>query len=102
MTRSSCDSGVTWRPTASVWTVPVMRGGRARLKIGAMAHGNAGACLEDFLARPEIRARLLGDPPRPVRRLLPSSPSPAPGLDRVLVVGDAGASPSRRPAGNLL
>jgi geranylgeranyl reductase family protein len=77
-------------PRGFVWTVPVSRGGRARLKIGAMAHGNAGACLDGFLARPEIRRRLAGEPTRPVRRLLPLKPIARTAADRVLVVGDAG------------
>ena len=55
-----------------------------------MAHGNAGACLDAFLARPEVRARLLDEPSRPVRRLLPLKPIARTWLDRVLVVGDAG------------
>lgn len=77
-------------PNGFVWTVPVMREGRPRLKVGAMATGNAGACLESFLARPEVRARLLGEPTRPIRRLLPLKPIARTSLDRVLVVGDAG------------
>ena len=89
-------------PNGFVWTVPVMRGGRARLKIGAMAHGNAGACLEEFLARPEIRARLRGDPPRPVRRLLPLEPIARTWLDRVLRGRRRRGFTSRPTAGNLL
>lgn len=77
-------------PRGFVWTVPVTRGGQARLKVGAMAHGNAGACLDGFLARPEVRARLVGEPTRPVRRLLPLKPIARTVADRVLVVGDAG------------
>ena len=41
-------------PNGFVWAVPVSRGGRARLKVGAMATGDAGACLDAFLARPEV------------------------------------------------
>ena len=77
-------------PNGFVWAVPVSRGGRARLKVGAMATGNAGACLDAFLARPEVRSRLLEGPSRPVRRLLPLKPIARTWLDRVLVVGDAG------------
>jgi digeranylgeranylglycerophospholipid reductase len=77
-------------PNGFVWAVPVSRGGRGRLKVGAMATGNAGACLDAFLARPEVRARLVGEPTRPVRRLLPLKPIARTCLDRVLVVGDAG------------
>jgi len=77
-------------PNGFVWAVPVSRGGRARLKVGAMATGNAEACLDAFLARPEVRSRLLEGPSRPVRRLLPLKPIARTWLDRVLVVGDAG------------
>lgn len=77
-------------PNGFVWAVPVSRGGRARLKVGAMATGNAEACLNAFLARPEVRSRLLEGPSRPVRRLLPLKPIARTWLDRVLVVGDAG------------
>lgn len=77
-------------PNGFVWAVPVSRGGRARLKVGAMATGNAGACLDAFLARPEVQSRLLEGPSRPVRRLLPLKPIARTCLDRVLVVGDAG------------
>jgi digeranylgeranylglycerophospholipid reductase len=77
-------------PDGFAWTVPVMRQGRARLKVGVMAAGNAGACLTRFLARPALRARLLEEPAPPVRRLLPLRPIARTFAERVLVVGDAG------------
>ena len=55
-----------------------------------MATGNAGACLEAFLGRADVRARLLAEPARPIRRLLPLKPIARTCFDRVLVVGDAG------------
>jgi len=77
-------------PNGFLWTVPLARDGRARLKIGVMATGNAGAYLQAFLDRPEVRARLRGAPSPPVRRLLPLKPIAKTYADRVLVVGDAG------------
>jgi geranylgeranyl reductase family protein len=77
-------------PDGFAWTVPVVREGRARLKIGVMASGNAGAHLQTFLDRPEVRARLLETPPAPVRRLLPLRPIARTFAERLLVVGDAG------------
>ncbi len=77
-------------PDGFVWTVPVIRGDRARLKIGVMASGDAGARLGAFLQRPEIRAGLLGDPGPPIRRLLPLKPIARTYAERVLAVGDAG------------
>ena len=77
-------------PNGFVWTVPVMRDGRARLKVGVMATGNAGAYLERFLRRPDVEARLLAPAPPPVRRLLPLRPIARTVTERVLVVGDAG------------
>lgn len=77
-------------PEGFAWTVPVIREGRTRLKVGVMAAGNAGGCLAGFLERPEIGARLLEPPPPPVRRLLPLRPLARTFADRLLVVGDAG------------
>jgi geranylgeranyl reductase family protein len=77
-------------PDGFAWTVPVVREGRARLKIGVMAAGDAGAYLKAFLERPDVRARLLEEPRPPVRRLLPLRPIARTFMDRVLVVGDAG------------
>ena len=77
-------------PDGFVWTVPLSRGGQSRLKVGVMARGDAGAHLERFLTRPDVSARLLGDPGQPTRRLLPLRPLAKTYADRLLVVGDAG------------
>jgi geranylgeranyl reductase family protein len=77
-------------PNGFVWTVPIVRDGRARLKIGVMATGNAGAFLDRFLTRSHVTARLLATPPPPVRRLLPLKPIARTFADRLLVIGDAG------------
>ena len=77
-------------PQGFVWTVPIVRDGCARMKVGVMAAGNAGAYLQAFLDRPEIRARLRGEASPVIRRLLPLRPIAKTYSDRVLVVGDAG------------
>jgi digeranylgeranylglycerophospholipid reductase len=77
-------------PEGFVWAVPIQRGDRSGLKVGALARGDAGACLTRFLERPEIRARLQSAPGRIVRRLLPLDPAPQTAGERVLLVGDAG------------
>jgi digeranylgeranylglycerophospholipid reductase len=77
-------------PGGFVWAVPIRRGDRSGLKIGALARGDAGACLLRFLERPEVRARVRSAPGRMVRRLLPLDPAPQTAGDRVLLVGDAG------------
>jgi digeranylgeranylglycerophospholipid reductase len=77
-------------PHGFAWTVPIVRDDRARMKIGVLASGDAGACLQRFLARPEIRARLRGAEGPVIRRLLPLRPIARTFMDRVLVVGDAG------------
>ena len=77
-------------PNGFAWTVPVVRGGRHRLKVGVMAMGDAGAYLDAFLERPPLRARVQGEPAPIVRRLLPLRPIAKTYTDRVLVVGDAG------------
>jgi geranylgeranyl reductase family protein len=77
-------------PEGFVWAVPIRRGDRSGLKLGALARGDAGACLTRFLERPEVRARLEAAPGRIVRRLLPLDPAPQTAGDRVLLVGDAG------------
>jgi geranylgeranyl reductase family protein len=77
-------------PNGFVWTVPLVRDRCARLKVGVMAAGDAGACLQAFLDRPAVRARLRGEPPPPIRRLLPLQPIAKTYAERVLVVGDAG------------
>jgi digeranylgeranylglycerophospholipid reductase len=77
-------------PEGFIWTVPIRRGDRPGLKVGALARGDAGACLERFLHRPEVRARLVSPPGRMIRRLLPLQPALQTAGDRVLLVGDAG------------
>ena len=77
-------------PDGFAWTVPVSREGRARLKVGILAKGDAGSYLSRFMARPDIRARLRGELPTSVRRLLPLKPIPKTYADRLLVIGDAG------------
>lgn len=77
-------------PGGFLWTVPVIRQGRSRLKIGLMAWGDASAHLGRFLARPAVQARLLQPPSSPVRRLLPLGPITKTYAERLLVVGDAG------------
>jgi geranylgeranyl reductase family protein len=77
-------------PSGFVWTVPIERGGRVRLKVGVMSSGDAGAHLARFLARDDIRSRLRGPIAPPIRRLLPLRPIGRSYADRVLVVGDAG------------
>ncbi len=77
-------------PEGFLWTVPIMRDGTPRLKIGVMAKGDAGAHLSAFLQRPTIRMRLRSEAPTPIRRLLPLKPIPKTFDHRLLVVGDAG------------
>ena len=77
-------------PDGFVWAVPIKRGTRPGLKLGALARGDAGACLSRFLERPKVRARLRSVPGRMIRRLLPLEPAPQTAADRVLLVGDAG------------
>ena len=77
-------------PDGFLWAVPVTRGTRPGLKLGALARGDAGARLMRFLERPEVRGRLRSAPGRMIRRLLPLEPAPQTAADRVLLVGDAG------------
>lgn len=77
-------------PEGFIWSVPIRRPEGPALKLGALARGDAGACLARFLERPEVRGRLLSPPGRMVRRLLPLQPAPQTAADRVLLVGDAG------------
>lgn len=77
-------------PDGFLWTVPVVREGRPRLKIGVMANGDAETHLRRFVVRPAVRARLRGELGAPIRRLLPLRPIAKTYADRVLVVGDAG------------
>jgi len=77
-------------PDGFLWAVPIRRGDRPGLKLGALARGDAGGYLARFIDRPEIRARLRSAPRRMIRRLLPLEPAPQTAGDRVLLVGDAG------------
>lgn len=77
-------------PDGFAWTVPVTRGNAHRMKVGVLARGDAGAHLARFLAQPSTRRRMLEEPGRPLRRLLPLAPLPKTFADRILVVGDAG------------
>ena len=88
-------------PDGFVWTVPIVRGDRARLKIGVMASGDAGARLRAFLQRPEIRAGLRGEPGPPIRRLLPLRPIARTYAERVLAVGDAGGFTKATTGGGI-
>jgi digeranylgeranylglycerophospholipid reductase len=82
--------GRTVAPGGFVWTVPVARERRPRLKIGAMAQGDAGACLTSFLRRPQLRERLRDETGPMIRRLLPLGPIVKTYAERLLIVGDAG------------
>jgi geranylgeranyl reductase family protein len=82
--------GTSVAPGGFIWVAPVRREGRPLVKIGVMARGDAGACLQAFLDRPEVRRRLHAPAPPPVRRLLPLGPAPRTYADRVMVAGDAG------------
>jgi digeranylgeranylglycerophospholipid reductase len=77
-------------PEGFIWSVPILRGERHALKVGALTRGDAGACLARFLRRPDVHRRLRVPPGRLVRRLLPLEPAPRTVADRVLLVGDAG------------
>lgn len=76
-------------PEGFVWVVPVWRGSAARMKIGVLLRGDAGAYLRSFLARPEMTARVTDPGGEPIRRLLPLAPVSRSFGDRVLAVGDA-------------
>lgn len=77
-------------PDGFLWAVPIRRGNRPGLKLGALARGDAGRYLSHFIARPKVWARLRSAPGRMTRRLLPLEPAPQTAGDRVLLVGDAG------------
>jgi geranylgeranyl reductase family protein len=76
-------------PEGFGWTVPVLRGERARVKVGVVARGDAGRHLEGILAIPGVTARLDAPPGPPLRRLLPLGPARRTYGPRVLAVGDA-------------
>ena len=77
-------------PDGFLWAVPIRRGDRPGLKLGALARGDAGAYLRRFVERTKVWARLRSTPGRMIRRLLPLGPAPQTAGDRVLLVGDAG------------
>jgi flavin-dependent dehydrogenase len=77
-------------PEGFLWAVPIRRGDRPGLKLGALARGDAGAYLSRFIERPKVWARLRSTPGRMIRRLLPLEPAPQTAGDRILLVGDAG------------
>ena len=77
-------------PEGFMWMVPIVRDGRHRLKVGAIARGHAAAHLDRFLARPEIAARITEPRPPAITRLIPVCRTAASYADRVLAVGDAG------------
>lgn len=76
-------------PSGFLWTVPVTRDGRHRLKIGVLAQGNAGGYLEMFLGRPSLQRRLRAEPDVVARRVVPVESIRKTYADRVIVVGDA-------------
>jgi geranylgeranyl reductase family protein len=77
-------------PAGFAWVVPVARGAHNRLKVGVLAAGDAGACLDRVLDQPALRGRLEAAPGRPIRRLLPLRVIGKTYGPRLLVVGDAG------------
>jgi geranylgeranyl reductase family protein len=76
-------------PEGFGWTVPVVRGERARVKVGVAARGDAGRHLAGILGIPAVRARLAAPAGPSLRRLLPLGPARRSYGDRVLTVGDA-------------
>lgn len=76
-------------PEGFAWLVPVRRHGRARMKAGVLARGDARAYLRAFLDRPTVSPRLGEAPGEPIRRLLPVGPARRSYGERMLAVGDA-------------
>ena len=76
-------------PEGFAWLVPVDRDGRARLRAGLMARGDAEGHLDRFLARPDVAARVAARPGPATRRLLPLGPLARTYAERVVAVGDA-------------
>ena len=76
-------------PEGFAWLVPVRRQGRARMKAGVLARGDAKSYLRMFLDRPAISPRLLEAPGEPTRRLLPVGPARRSYGERMVAVGDA-------------
>lgn len=88
-------------PDGFLWAVPIRRGDRQGLKLGALARGDAGAYLSRFVERPEVWARLRSAPGRMIRRLLPLDPAPQTAGDRILLVGDAGGFTKSTTGGGI-
>ena len=76
-------------PDGFGWTVPVMRGGQPRMKVGVVARGDAEQCLGRLLAAPGVSERVTAPPEAPIRRLLPLAPARRTYGHHVLTVGDA-------------
>ena len=76
-------------PDGFAWIVPLEREGRARVKLGVAALGDAGARLDRFGRVPRVAARLSAPPGPPVKRLLPLAPLARTFAPRVVAVGDA-------------
>jgi len=76
-------------PEGFAWLVPVRRQGRARMKAGVLARGDARSYLRTFLDRPTISPHLLEAPGEPTRRLLPVGPARRSYGERMVAVGDA-------------
>ena len=62
-------------PDGFAWLVPMQRGGQPRMKAGLLMRGDARAHLIEFLGRPYVRARIIGDIGEPIRRLAPVGPT---------------------------
>jgi digeranylgeranylglycerophospholipid reductase len=76
-------------PDGFGWTVPVMRSGQPRMKVGVVARGDAEQCLSRLLAAPGVSERVTAPPEAPIRRLLPLAPARRTYGHHVLTVGDA-------------
>ena len=76
-------------PDGYGWVAPIVRGERARMKVGVVGRGDAGKYLQALLAAPGVRERVASAPDAMIRRLLPVSPAARTYGHRVLAVGDA-------------
>jgi digeranylgeranylglycerophospholipid reductase len=76
-------------PEGYGWTVPILRGDQARMKVGVVARGDAEQHLGRILAAPGVIERVTSPPGVPVRRLLPLAPARRSYGHRVITVGDA-------------
>jgi geranylgeranyl reductase family protein len=76
-------------PDGFVWSVPLVRDGRPRAKVGVLARGPATLFLRRFLTRQDLP---VGSEPSasPVMRALPLTTAPRSYTDRIVLVGDAG------------